>query len=92
MQSAPKDGSRILVTIRPSEQGPSAVDLAYWSNGDKFGGDAWRSSDSTPGRIIEYAEPELKSWMPMPTANVDRTTMPSPWDKDEPPELNGSGI
>ena len=92
MQSAPKDGSRVLVTIRSSEQGPAAVDLAYWSKGDQYGGEAWRSSDSTPGRIIEYAEPELKCWMPMPSANPDRTMLPSPWDKDEPPELDGSGI
>jgi hypothetical protein len=28
MTTAPKDGSRILVTIRPSEQGPAEVDLA----------------------------------------------------------------
>jgi hypothetical protein len=37
MASAPKDGRRILVTIRPSKQGPAEVDLAYWSNGDQFG-------------------------------------------------------
>ena len=92
MQSAPKDGSRILVTIRPSEQGPAAVDLAYWSNGDQYGGDGWRSSDSSPGRVIEYAEPELKCWMPMPFANLDRTTLPSPWEGKDAEELNGSGI
>ena len=40
MRNAPRDGSRILVTIRPTEQGPGAVDLAYWSNGDQFGGEA----------------------------------------------------
>jgi len=27
MRTAPRDGSRILVTIRASEQGPGAVDL-----------------------------------------------------------------
>ncbi len=48
MESAPKDGSRILVTIRSSEQGPAEVDLAYWSNGDQFGGEGWRASDSSP--------------------------------------------
>ena len=37
MLSAPRDGSRILVTIRASEQGPGAVDLVYWSKGDRFG-------------------------------------------------------
>ena len=48
MASAPKDGSRILVTVRPSEQGPAEVDLAYWSNGDQFGAEGWRASDSSP--------------------------------------------
>lgn len=76
MASAPRDGSRILVTICPSEQGPAEVDLAYWSNGDQFAAEGWRASDSSPGQIIEYAEPELKCWMPMPSAN--RTSMPSP--------------
>jgi hypothetical protein len=92
MLSAPKDGSRILVTIRPSEQGPAEVDLAYWSNGDQFGGEGWRSSDSSPGRIIEYAEPELKCWMPLPLANLARTSFPSPWEGEDAPELDGSGI
>jgi hypothetical protein len=92
MQTAPRDGSRILVTIRPSEQGPGAVDVAYWSNGDQFSGEAWRSSDSTPGRIVEYAEPELKCWMPMPTANLDLGSFPTPWEGEDAPELNGSGI
>jgi hypothetical protein len=90
--SAPKDGSRILVTVRPSEQGPAEVDLAYWSNGDQFGVEGWRASDSSPGRVIEYAEPELKCWMPMPSANLNRTSMPSPWEGDDAEQLDGSGI
>ncbi|PZM14374.1 hypothetical protein [Rhizobium tubonense] len=92
MASAPRDGSRILVTIRPSEQGPAEVDLAYWSNGDRFGAEGWRASDSSPGRLVEYAEPELKCWMPMPSANLNRTSMPSPWEGDDAQQLDGSGI
>ncbi len=92
MASAPKNGSRILVTIRPSEQGAAEVDLAYWSNGDQFGAAGWRASDSSPGRIIEYAEPELRCWMPMPSANLARTSMPSPWEGDDEQQLDGSGI
>lgn len=91
MRTAPRDGSRILVTIRSSEQGPGAVDLAYWSKGDQFADGGWRSSDSSPGLIVEYAEPELKCWMPMPTAEVDRLTI-SAWDGREDEELDGSGI
>jgi hypothetical protein len=92
MQTAPRDGSRILVTIRPSEQGPGTVDLAFWSNGDQYGAEAWRSSDSAPGRIIEYAEPELKCWMPMPSADVDNMTVPPAWEGRSKLELDGSGI
>jgi hypothetical protein len=92
MTTAPRDGSRILVTIRPSEQGPAAVDLAYWSNGDQFGAEGWRASDSSPGRLVEYAEPELKCWMPMPSANLNSTTTPSPWEGDDAQQLDGSGI
>jgi hypothetical protein len=92
MRTAPRDGSRILMTIRPTEQGPGAVDLAFWSNGDQFGGEGWRSSDSKPGMIIEYAESELKCWMPLPSANLERMTLPTAWEGEDDRELDGSGI
>ena len=92
MTSAPKDGTRILVTIRSSEQGPAQVDLVYWSNGDRLGAEGWRASDSSPGRIIEYAELELKCWMPVPAANTGGLSAPSPWEGDDDRELFGSGI
>ncbi|MCA2373016.1 hypothetical protein ACQZ5D_11765 [Agrobacterium sp. 22-211-1] len=92
MASAPKNGNRILVTIRSSEQGPAQVDLAYWAKSDRFGSEGWRASDSSPGRIIEYAEPELKCWMPVPLANADGLGMPSPWKGEDDRELDGSGI
>lgn len=92
MSSAPKSGDRILATIRPSEQGAGAVDLIYWANGDHGSEGGWRSSDSTPGMVIQYAEPELKCWMPMPEADIDSLTMPEAWDGDDDGELNGSGI
>lgn len=92
MASAPKDGSRILVTLRPSEQGPAEVDLAYWSPRDHQGDEGWRSSDSVPGRIIAYAETELKCWMPLPSAAAGRTGLPDAWQGREQRELDGSGI
>lgn len=92
MASAPRDGSRILVTVRSSEQGPAEVDVAYWSHGDRFGTEGWRASDSSPGRIIEYAEPELKCWMPMPSADRSQASAPPPWQGDDERELDGSGI
>ncbi len=89
MSSAPKDGSRILVTIRPSEQGPAEVDVAYWARADQFGSEGWRAADSHPGQVFGYAEPELRCWMPLPKANA--SGMPSPWD-EESEQLDGSGI
>ena len=92
MSSAPRDGSRILVTIRPTEQGPAEVDVAYWARADHFGEEGWRAFDSLPGRMIGYAEPELKCWMPFPDANLSRSSMPSPWEGEDAEQLDGSGI
>ena len=93
MSSAPKDGSKILVTVRPSEQGPAEVDVAYWSRADQFGIEGWRAADSHPGQIVGYAEPELKCWMPLPTANLAAASdLPAPWAGEGAEELYGSGI
>lgn len=88
MDSAPKDGTRILATVRSTEQGPAEVDVVHWARADQFAMEGWRSVDSHPGQIIGYAEPELKSWMPMP--NAAATSRPAPWNEGE--ELFGSGI
>ena len=85
MATAPKDGTRILVTVRNSEQGPAEVDVAHWARADQFGIEGWRSADSHPGQIIGYAEPELKCWMPKAGEAA-----PSPWEEGQ--ELFGSGI
>ena len=68
MKGAPKDGTRVLVTVRSSEQGPAEVDVAYWARADQYGIEGWRSADSHPGQIVAYADPELKCWMPLPGA------------------------
>jgi len=96
MPSAPRDGTRILVTVRPVEQGPAEVDVAYWARGDRFGAEGWRAADSYPGCVIGYAEPELKCWMPMPNANLAKGSpaasgMPAPWEGAD-IEVDGSGI
>ncbi len=65
---------------RSNTPATAGVDLTSWSNGDQFGAEGWRASDFSPGRIIGYAEPELKCWMPMPSANLNRTSMPSSWE------------
>ena len=93
MGGAPKDGSRILVTVRSAEQAPAEVDVAYWSRPDSAGAAGWRSADSHPGCVIAYADPELVCWMPMPSASPRRdiADMPAPFEGDE-IEGNGSGI
>jgi hypothetical protein len=90
MSSAPKDGTRILVTVRSVEQGPVDIDVAFWARADKFGMEGWRAADSSPGCVIGYAEAELRCWMPMPGAGTARAA-PAPWEGDE-KELHGSGI
>ena len=98
MSSAPRDGSRILVTVRPSEQGPADVDVAYWARADQFGSEGWRAADSYPGLVVGYAEPELKCWMPLPGAGVGQDAaaapakLPSPWQGEDSQQLDGSGI
>ena len=89
MATAPKDGTRILVTVRSVEQGPADIDVAYWARADKFGIEGWRAVDSSPGCIIAYADPELQCWMPMPRAGDFSAALP--FDGDE-KELFGSGI
>jgi hypothetical protein len=93
MRAAPKDGTRILVTTRATEQGPSEVDVAYWAKADAFGIEGWRAADSHPGQVIAYADPELACWMPLPTPQPGgkRPAMPAPFQGDE-GELFGSGI
>lgn len=95
MSSAPLDGSRILVTVRPSEQGPAEVDVVYWARADQFGTEGWRSADSHPGNVVGYTDPELRCWMPLPKASPGRATVsaaPPPWQGEDAEELFGSGI
>ncbi|MER2536487.1 MAG: hypothetical protein ABTQ31_15140 [Rhizobiaceae bacterium] len=92
MAGAPRDGCRILVTVRSVEQGPAEVDVAYWSSSDQAGTGGWLASDSYPGRVIRYAEPELKCWMPLPHAS-EAAVRPVPWDGDDEDLFDsGSGI
>lgn len=93
MTDAPRDGTRILVTVRSTEQGPAEVDVAYWAKADQSGSEGWRAADSRPGQVFIYAEPELLCWMPLPQAGARQPPeMPAPWDGKDPGELFGSGI
>jgi hypothetical protein len=67
MATAPKDGTRILVTVRASEQGPAEVDVVKWAEPDRSGEAGWLATDSDADARIVYAEAELTFWMPLPT-------------------------
>jgi hypothetical protein len=68
MATAPRDGTRILVLIRASEQGAAEVDVVRWLRSPRTGEEGWVAIDSDSGARFVYAEGELQSWMPLPAA------------------------
>jgi hypothetical protein len=95
MASAPRDGTRLLVAIRPTEQGPAEVDVVRWARPRPGVEEAWIAIDSDPGALVIYSEPELTWWMPLPdplprARGSGRPLPPSP--PPEPEEMGGSGI
>lgn len=68
MRTAPKDGTRILVTVRESEQGPAEVDVVKWTKPDANSEYGWLATDSDPEARIVYGDGELAAWMPLPSA------------------------
>lgn len=67
IDSAPRDGSRVLVVIRASEQGPGEVDVARWARSQRAAEECWIAADSDPACQIVYADTEVLYWMPMPS-------------------------
>jgi hypothetical protein len=95
MASAPRDGSRVLVAIRPTEQGPAEVDVVRWGAPRPGVDQCWIAIDSDPQALFTYSEVELTWWMPMPqplprAPNTGRPVPPTP--PPEPDEMGGSGI
>jgi hypothetical protein len=68
MAAAPRDGTRILILIRASEQGAAEVDVVRWLRSPRTGEEGWVAIDSDSGARFIYAEGELQSWMPLPAA------------------------
>jgi hypothetical protein len=95
MESAPRDGARVLVAIRPTEQGPAEVDVVRWGSPNPGVDACWIAIDSDPEALVTYAEAELTWWMPMPmplprAPGSGRPVPPTP--PPEPDEMEGSGI
>lgn len=65
--SAPKDGTRVLVAVRASEQGPAEVDVVRWAKPEPSAEEGWIATDSDPAARVVYADAELTRWMPLPT-------------------------
>lgn len=98
MASAPKDGTRVLVEIRASEQGPAEVDVARWAKPERSPEACWISTESDPGALITYAETEVSGWMPLPSP-IPKLRQASPasrsaaaGDRTPDEEIGGSGI
>ena len=91
MRTAPKDGTRILVTVRASEQGAAEVDVVKWAKPDRQAEAGWIATDSDPEARVVYAEGELAAWMPLPTAVPRRGAGPplAPYTGEE---MDGSAI
>lgn len=66
MATAPRDGTRILVAVRASEQGPAEVDVVRWARPPRSAEACWVATDSDAEAPFVYAEAELSSWMPLP--------------------------
>lgn len=92
----PRDGTRILVEIRASEQGGAEVDMVRWAKPDRWGEACWMAVDSDPDCLVSYEETELRSWMPLPTplpklrSSRNLASVPFAGKGDE--ETGGSGI
>lgn len=97
MASAPKDGSRILVVIRASEQGGSDVDVVRWARPTRGRSDeCWLSTDSSADCPINYEDWEVAFWMPLPSS-IPPVRTPGlaarlPRAPREGEEMGGSGI
>jgi hypothetical protein len=92
MATAPKDGTRIIVVTRATEQGTSDVDVVRWMKPKSFGEYCWVATDSDQECIVMYDDWEVASWMPLPSWSPPYKTPGLAAKLPDPPEAEGSGI
>ena len=96
MREAPRDGSRILATVRASEQGPAEVDVVRWAAPRGAFEPEWIATDSDPACLVTYGDDELVAWMPIPSPTLPsaaaETSWPQPANERDFDEESGSGI
>jgi hypothetical protein len=93
--TAPRDGTRILVVIRATEQGSDEVDVVRWDRPQRSNENCWIAVDSVSGCQFVYADPELVFWMPLPLQFPTQRSTILAANLPEPPEFKeagGSGI
>ncbi|MCW5715835.1 MAG: hypothetical protein KIT43_15095 [Bauldia sp.] len=66
IDTAPRDGQRILAVVRATEQWPAEVELVRWGDPGHGADKSWIAADSGARGLIVFAEGELVSWMPLP--------------------------
>jgi hypothetical protein len=95
IDTAPRNGARLLVVIRASEQGAGEVDVVKWGHPQHSSDECWIAVDSDAECKFVYTDTELVFWMPLPTNFPTRRAALLDADLPEPPyasEAGGSGI
>ena len=94
MDTAPRDGTLVLVAVRASEQGPAELDAVRWAQSARSGEEGWVANDSDPFARFVYSEAELTGWSPLPTQMPELRSQPAEAAKrdQDPKEIDGAGI
>jgi hypothetical protein len=93
MATAPKDGTRIIVVTRATEQGASDVDVVRWAKPKSLGDYCWMSTDLDQNCAVIYEEWEVANWMPLPSWSPPYKTPDLASKLPEAPlDADGSGI
>jgi hypothetical protein len=95
MARAPRDGTRVLVEVKASEQGAAEVDIVRWAKIGSAAEAGWVSTESDAAAPVFYAEAELSGWMALPSLlpgqGGRRARSRGAGSRDD-SEVDGSGI
>lgn len=91
MARAPRDGTRVLVEVKASEQGAAEVDIVRWAKIGSAADAGWVSTESDPGAPVFYAEAELSGWMALPSL-LPKQGGRGKRSRGSDSEVDGSGI
>jgi hypothetical protein len=94
IETAPRDGTLVLVWLKASEQGPAQKDVVRWARSAQSGAGAWVARDSDQVARVFYSDADLQCWVPLPTQRPDAQREPQgrrEIDTDS-GELDGGGI